>query len=89
LLANHPLTDIPRLKGVIEAEAADVRVRADALYASQILHLRTHFNISRRHSCISERLKLKIYKTSRGVLGEGKLPVGIGGCVLLVAEKVR
>jgi hypothetical protein len=40
LLAHHALADVPRLERVVEPEASDVAVRADALDARQVLHLR-------------------------------------------------
>ena len=39
LLADHALRDLARVERVVEAEAADVRVSADALHARDLAHL--------------------------------------------------
>ena len=38
-LPDHTLRDVSWLKGIVETEIANVRVRANALDAGQILHL--------------------------------------------------
>lgn len=47
-LPHEALRHRPRLQGVIEAQAADVGVRTDALYTCEVLDLRRHAQV--RHS---------------------------------------